>query len=247
VLGDRPGGRAAAKSRRRIGFLPENVAFDDAMTGLELLRFYARLKRCVAAEANGLLDRVGLQAAGGARVRTYSRGMRQRLGLAQALLGEPQLLLLDEPTAGLDPASRQRFYEIIHDLSAAGVAVLLSSHLLIELTEHTDRILILDSGRLVASGTLPSLCRDAGLRLCIRVSAVDGCAVELAERLGVHPAIQQLDGGTISIRCLPDEKMDMLRRVTALGPLVGDIDITAPSLDDVYASVVGADVQACAP
>src|SRR3546814_4098104 len=96
------------------------------MTGRELLRFYARLKRAPADTVDDLLERVGLAAAAGRRVATFSKGMRQRLGLAQALIGEPELLLLDEPTSGLDPASRADFYGTVDALRREGATILIS-------------------------------------------------------------------------------------------------------------------------
>ncbi|MDQ7069499.1 MAG: ABC transporter ATP-binding protein, partial [Rhodobacterales bacterium] len=140
VLGRAPGSRAARKS---IGFLPESVAFHGALTGREQLRHFARLKSVSRAGADDLLDRVGLSAAADRKIRTYSKGMRQRIGLAQALLGKPKLALLDEPTSGLDPISRHEFYDIVDDLAAGGTAILLSSHALTELETRTDRIAIM--------------------------------------------------------------------------------------------------------
>ena len=148
VLGENPAA-GQFEARRRLGYLPENVSFNAALTGRETLAFYARLKREPVARSMELLDRVGLGAAGARRVGTYSKGMRQRLGLAQALLGEPQVLLLDEPTTGLDPALRLSFYEIVQDLAQRGATVLLSSHALSELEERAERVIIMDRGRVV--------------------------------------------------------------------------------------------------
>jgi Cu-processing system ATP-binding protein len=217
VLGHDPA-TAPAGIRRSLGFLPENVAFDPAMTGREMLAFYAGLKHRPAKEAAALLQQVGLAEAAGRRVATYSKGMRQRLGLAQALLGSPRLLLLDEPTSGLDPELRAVFYAILADRAAAGAAVMLSSHLLTELEERTDRILIMDRGRLKASGSLEQLRLHAGLPVRLRGRRADGRSVEIA--------------------CLPAEKMARLRELTAQADLV-DVVIDMPGLGDIYAHYTG--------
>lgn len=230
-------GRDPVKMRPEIGFLPENVAFHDAMTGREVIGFYGRLKRRPAAEGLALLERVGLGDAARRRVATYSKGMRQRLGLAQALLGTPRLLLLDEPTTGLDPDLRQAFYGIIADLQRRGTAVLLSSHILTELEERTDRVAIIEHGTLKAIGTLDALRHDARLPVRLRVTTT-GSAALVAERLG-GLGIVAVEPHRLTIHCTPADKMDALRRLTALGDAVADIDIQLPSLDDVYAHFTG--------
>ncbi len=238
VLGGAPGG-AGSPSRQAIGFLPENVAFHDAMTARETLRFYARLKRRPEAECLELLDRVGLAAAADNRIGTFSKGMRQRLGLAQALLGNPRLLLLDEPTTGLDPALRQAFYEIIGQLASNGTAVLLSSHLLTELEERTDRIAVMYQGRLAAAGTLDQLRVAAGLPVEIRLRIADGRRVAVADALALHsPRSVGLQELTLS--CPVADKMTVLRAVAALGDDVRDLEMTLPGLDAIYASFTGA-------
>ena len=134
-----------------MGFLPENVAFSPSLTGRELLGFYARLKRAQAGDRDRLLAQVGLEEAADRRVATYSKGMRQRLGLAQALIGRPRLLLFDEPTTGLDPLLRQSFYGLVRELGEGGATVLLSSHALTEIEERAERVLIMHRGRIVES------------------------------------------------------------------------------------------------
>ena len=237
VLGGAPGD-AGSPVRRMVGFLPENVAFHDAMTGQETLDFYARLKGRSGGECRRLLELVGLAAAAGRRVATYSKGMRQRLGLAQALLGNPRLLLLDEPTSGLDPALRQSFYAIIRGLAADGAAVLLSSHLLTELERRTDRIAVMDDGRLRAVGTVDDLRRNSGLPLRIRLAVADDRVAAVLEDLAMLSP-QSAAGFGLEISCPLADKMAVLRRVLALGPLVADVDIIEPGLDAVYAGLAG--------
>ena len=136
VLGAAPGSNAA---RTGTAYLPENVAFHPSLTGLEQLRYYLRLRGEKPGQALGLLERVGLKDAAKRRIGTYSKAMRQRVGLAQALIGNPRLLVLDEPTSGLDPVSRREFYAILEGLAAEGVAILLSSHALTEVRDALER------------------------------------------------------------------------------------------------------------
>ena len=230
VLGENPGtGRFAV--RREIGFLPENVALNPALTARELLRFYARLKR-VPREVDELLARVGLEDAADRRVGTYSKGMRQRLGLAQSLLGSPRLLLLDEPTTGLDPALRLGFYDMVQALSGGGATVLLSSHSLGELEQRADRVLIMHRGRLIADGTIAELRRLAELPVRMRLRVNGGWSEEALR--GV-PARAVREDGVVRLTCPEDAKMEVIRRIAGLGGAVQDLELAAPSLDELYA------------
>ena len=234
ICGRRPWERGFSTLRARIGYLPENVMFHDTMTGRELLTFYARLKGRSAAVVSELLERVGLGAAMDRRVRAYSKGMRQRLGLAQALLGEPVLLLLDEPTTGLDPVLKRQFYELVAERQRQGTSVLLSSHALSEIEARTDRIAILRRGRLVACGTLPELRRAAGCPTRIRVrTAVPEIEKVVATTAGLGE-VRVLGPGSVEFACRNGTKMDLLRRVSALGELVEDVEIVPPTLEDIY-------------
>lgn len=235
---------AGREFRQQLGFLPENVAFHDELTGTDTLAFYARLKGVDGAQGARLLDRAGLTHAAGRRVKTYSKGMRQRLGLAQALLGTPKLLLLDEPTTGLDPVLRQEFFQIIRELTARGTTVLLSSHVLTELEARTDIAAILRDGRLAAFGDLDTLRRDAGLPVTVRVS---GNAEKIAGKLNgaFHKSIS-MDRSAVSIDCPPAMKMALLRTLAGYGDLCSDLEVRLPSLDDLYRHYSGRPISTSA-
>jgi ABC-2 type transport system ATP-binding protein len=149
------------ESREAVGFLPENPYFYKYLTGAETLRFFGRLCGMTGAalksRVNELLDLVGLNKARDRRLGTYSKGMLQRIGLAQALIHDPRLVVLDEPTAGVDPAGSREIRDLIMDLKRRGITVLLSSHLLAQAQEICDRIGILSDGVLVREGRLQDL------------------------------------------------------------------------------------------
>jgi Cu-processing system ATP-binding protein len=233
VLGDNPAAGEFA-ARRKLGYLPENVSFNAALTGHEILSFYARLKGEPVAKALGLLDRVGLGSASARRVATYSKGMRQRLGLAQALIGKPQVLLLDEPTTGLDPELRLSFYEIVQALRDRGATVVLSSHALAELGEHADRVVIMSHGAMVAHGSINELRRVARLPVKIRLTFF-GEMEAIQNWLGGADKWRQLNGQVVEIDATPDRKIELLRRATDVGAPVKDVDVMQPTLDQIYA------------
>ncbi len=226
VMGAAPG---SAQARALTAYLPENVAFHPALTGMEQLRYYLSLRGENPAKAGELLARVGLEAAAKRRIGTYSKGMRQRVGLAQTLIGKPKLLVLDEPTSGLDPVSRRDFYELLDGLAADGAAILLSSHALTEVEARTDRILILSKGRLVATGSLPALRALAALSVTLNITPREGAAEQ------VKAALPEASGATgLTLTCAQSDKLAVLRRITALGDLVADLEVLPPSLEDIY-------------
>ncbi|MEH6718427.1 MAG: ABC transporter ATP-binding protein [Aurantimonas endophytica] len=234
VLGEDPAAGEFA-ARRKLGYLPENVSFNMALTGRETLRFYARLKRVPADTVGPLLERVGLADAANRRVGTYSKGMRQRLGLAQALLGHPRVLLLDEPTTGLDPALRHIFYEIVAALRADGATVLLSSHALTELEGKADRVVIVDRGVKIADGRIDELRQIAQLPTRIRVRLADGAAGAANDWVDGAGAWRRINGHMLEIDASPADKIPLLRSAVSCGVPVTDIDVMPPSLDELYA------------
>ncbi|HXY18975.1 MAG TPA: ABC transporter ATP-binding protein [Gemmatimonadales bacterium] len=172
VLGRTPFGGGVA-SRGDIGYLPGDMAFWPKLSGAETLEFFAQLTGRPPAARDRLLSRLGLGTAElGRHVRTYSDGMKQKLGLVQALQCEPRLVLLDEPTKGLDPLVQQGFYEIVADLRSAGTTVFLSSHVLPEVERVCDRVAMLRSGSVVSVGDVETL-RRAERRRVIADFAAD--------------------------------------------------------------------------
>lgn len=230
IAGFAPGDR-----RINLGFLPENVVFQKNLTGPEILSFFSRLKGTRHEDVEGLLSRVGLGDVGKKRIGAYSRGMRQRLGLAQTLIGKPDLLILDEPTSGLDPGSRRRFYHLLDDLRSGGTTILLSSHALSEVESYTNRVAIMRNGQLLADGSMSALALEAGLPIQIEV-------------LMDHPEtgsalFNDLDGvtcearpheGLLKIKCSAADKLNVVRLISSEGCGIQDLRIMPPTLDDIY-------------
>jgi Cu-processing system ATP-binding protein len=234
VLGEDPAAGEFA-ARRRLGYLPESVSFNAALTAPEILSFYARLKDEPVAKTLALLDRVGLARAAARRVGTYSKGMRQRLGLAQALIGDPKLLLLDEPTTGLDPALRLEFYEIVEELRARGATVVLSSHALTELEERARRVVIMSEGAVVANGSIDELRHIAQLPARIRVTVACGEGQRLSSLVGPVASWREVNGRVIEFEAAPSETIELVRRATSPGSPSEDLAVVPPSLDELYA------------
>lgn len=203
-LGDR-------RARLRLGYLPELFRYPEWLTAREVLRYHARLARMkrAANEITQALERVGLSARAGDRVATFSKGMQQRLGLAVALLGNPDFVVLDEPTSALDPSGRLEVREILRDLRRAGTSVFLNSHLLTEVEQICDHIAIVTRGRVVANGTLADILGEAhGVRIRARANGTpldrvlerfgrvemhaDGATVQGLARDGIPAAVAAL-------------------------------------------------------
>ncbi|MEO3713840.1 ABC transporter ATP-binding protein [Roseateles flavus] len=235
VLGEPVDGPRFRELRRLLGYLPENLVLYDNLSGLETLQFFARLKGAPLAQCEPLLDQVGLATAGRRAVREYSKGMRQRLGFAQALLGEPRLLLLDEPTTGLDPAAIRDFYQQLDALRARGVTLVISSHILAELQGRVDALAMLSAGRLKAQGTVQALRERSAMPLRFLLSGTPAQLDALPQQLSglmERLQLQCVGTGQACLRCPRELKMPVLQRLSALA--LADLSIQEPSLEDVY-------------
>jgi Cu-processing system ATP-binding protein len=217
---------AASSSRAHVGYLPESVSFHLALTGRETLGFYARLKGLDSRSLDPALAEVGLTGAADRAIGTYSKGMRQRLGLAQALLGRPRVLILDEPTSGLDPALRREFYAIVSARASEGATVLLASHALTELEGRADRVVILNQGQKIADGTLDDLRSVARLPVTVRIRPVGRFAAIGWRRLADGSFETEVEAGG---------KLPLLAWLLSDASAIADLTITEPTLDDLYA------------
>ncbi len=234
VLGENPA-QASATLRSHLGYLPENVSLYPNLSGREALNFYARLRGEPLSVCEPLLERLGLASAAERRIATYSKGMRQRLGLAQALLGRPRLLFLDEPTSGLDPALRRDFYDLLGDLKHEGVTVFLSSHALSEIESRGDRLIILRQGRIVANGALDELRHAAGLPVHLRLYLPPDPdqRAKITDALGPLVKLDRVNGHSLDLSCSHADKMAVVRRIIGL-KAVENLDIDPPGLEEIY-------------
>ncbi|WP_324734429.1 ABC transporter ATP-binding protein [Pseudomonas paeninsulae] len=219
--------------RRQLGYLPENVTFYAQLSGRETLRHFARLKGAALTQVDELLEQVGLADAMNRRVKTYSKGMRQRLGLAQALLGAPRLLLLDEPTVGLDPIATQDLYQLVDRLRQQGTSIILCSHVLPGVEAHINRAAILAHGRLQAVGSLARLREDAGLPAVIRASGLKQSAQLLQRWHAAGHEARSVGVDGVEVVAINGHKLGLLRQLLGEGG-AQDIDIHQPSLEDLY-------------
>jgi ABC-2 type transport system ATP-binding protein len=233
--------------RTLIGLAGQYAAVDESLTGRENLLMVGRLyrlgRRQAAMRADEALERLGLVDAADRPVKTYSGGMRRRLDIGASLVGRPPVLLVDEPTTGLDPRARADVWNFLRDLVAVGTTVLLTTQYLEEADELADHIVLIDRGRLIAGGTPRELKHRFGsdlLELEVRAADVDA-VVRLLAGIGRQPAQRAVEGNRICIP-VPDAVVDLMAAVRVLdragiAPL--DIGVRSPSLDDVFLALTG--------
>jgi Cu-processing system ATP-binding protein len=221
--------------RKRIGYMPERVNFYDNLTGKETLELFTRIKGGDLADTDKLLKRVGIDEASHRRVGGYSKGMRQRLNLAQALCNDPDLLVLDEPTSGLDPVGTKEFYNILSDVRARKkLTVILSSHILAEIEEKINRVAILKAGALRAVGSFEEL--YSGLKLPLKIT------IALKERDESLEGLLRSGGaadigykeGYLTASIQREDKLRLLSEVMNRNGSFVDISIREPNLEEVF-------------
>lgn len=242
VMGMDPA-RAPLSVKRHVGYLPENVGFYEDLTGLENLSYIGRLNGMSRAAANRraaeLLGRIGLGGAAGRRVGGYSRGMRQRLGIATVLLKDPILVILDEPTLGLDPEAAEDFLAMVRRLKDDGITVLLSSHILPQVQAVCDRVGLFHDGRLALCGSVPDIARQvlgASVRITLQTRGQQdesGLRERLAAIEGVRD-VRHLGDGRWRIDADGDLRGTLNRSAVTAGIEVIGLAQEMPSLDEVY-------------
>jgi daunorubicin resistance ABC transporter ATP-binding subunit len=236
--------------RAQVGLTGQFAAIDEDLTGRENLEFVGRLSQLSRQEARSrageLLERFDLSDAAGRRAGGYSGGMARRLDLAASLVHRPRVVFLDEPTTGLDPASRRALWEIIRELVAEGTTVLLTTQYLDEADELAEHIAVIDRGRLIASGTAAALKQQvSGQVLELRPSApaeLRRAADALAGLGDGEPEVRdEPDGATIVLNVGDDTARvaEAIRRLDDAGVAVAEVGLKTPSLDDVFFALTG--------
>jgi len=238
VLGHDPA-REPLAVKRQVGYLPDQIGFYDGLSAADNLRYTARLMGLERAEREQRirtsLGHVGLADVADNRVSTFSRGMRQRLGIAEILMKEAQIAILDEPTSGLDPQATVELLEIIRDLKKQGVSVLLSSHLLERVQSVCDRVALFNQGKIALIGTVSELGREVlggGFRV-----EVEAEGQGLAERIAAIPGVQQVEpAGANRLRLLAtgDVRPEAAAAVVAAGGRLLRLSVEEPSLEAIY-------------
>jgi ABC-2 type transport system ATP-binding protein len=247
----------AAEVRRRIGFAMQSVGLDDLATGREHLELMGRLRRVPGNElrrrVDELLELMGLTAAAGKLVGRYSGGMRRRLDLAMSLVHRPRLLFLDEPTEGLDPQSRVALWEQLRTLNEAGTAMLMTTHYLEEADTLSDRVCIIDEGRLVAEGSPDALKREIGSDV-IRLQLTADGPMELSaqqaaadERLRGMPSVERTqptdEGLAVYVRGAAAAVVEIVRQLDGSELRIAELTMSSPSLDDVFLRATGRSIR----
>ena len=240
--------RQAAEVRHHIGLTGQYAALDDYLTGranLIMIGQLGRLSRSQARRRAGeLLDRFDLTQAAGRAVKTYSGGMRRRLDLAASLIGDPEVLVLDEPTTGLDPNSRAVMWEIIRELAAEGATLLLTTQYLEEADQLASQVAVIDAGRVVAEGTPDQLKGKVGEdRILVQLTPGSDLAAAVAVVQAKTTGLVDADPArwlvTAPMPARDGVTTDVVRALDAAGVRVTDVTLRRPSLDDVFMILTG--------
>lgn len=242
----RPLGTTATSAKRYIGYVPQDIALYPDLTARENLSFFGRLYglrgRALSRRVGKVLDLIGLSERGGDRVESFSGGMKRRLNIGAGLLHEPTLLVLDEPTVGVDPQSRHAVMESVRSFGAAGMAVLYTTHYMEEAERLCDRVGIIDHGRLIAEGTRRELVAELGERDRITLSAAGDLAV-LADRLRRLDGVDHADVKDGQVQVLAGEARRLLPGVLETaersGLSVRSVEVDEPDLEAVFLHLTG--------
>jgi ABC-2 type transport system ATP-binding protein len=228
------------EAKQFIGYMPEKVAFYDNLNALQNLRFYAEIKQVSSEECTKLIDEFGLGDTGKKRVGKFSKGMVQRLGMARAILGNPPILILDEPSGGLDPRGVVLIRDKILEMKKKGTTIFISSHILSEIQEICDRVGIINKGVLVAQDSVEGLSKKLNLKPEITIT-VDSMSPAIENAIRSLPGVEivKIKGNTIEIVCDGAMKAKVILAISTAGGNIQNLQTREPSLEEVFMRYTG--------
>jgi len=223
------------EAKKFVGYMPEKVAFYDNLTALQNLRFYAEIKHAPKEECVHLIEEFGLGDTGKKRVGKFSKGMVQRLGMARAILGNPPILILDEPSGGLDPRGVVLIRDKILEMKKKGTTIFVSSHILSEIQEICDRVGIINKGVLVAQDTVDGLSKKLNLKPQITVT-VGSMSAKIENAVKKLPGVDRVttQGNTLEIVCDGAMKAKVILAISTAGGNIQNLQTKEPSLEEVF-------------
>lgn len=235
VNGEELSGKGWNDFKKTVGYMPERVSFYDNLTGKETLELFSKVKGGDLKSMHGIIQRILSEEVLSRKVGGYSKGMRQRLNLAQALLNEPDFLVLDEPTSGLDPIGTKEFYDILEEVRhEKRLTVVLSSHILAEIEEKLDRVAVVTNGSLMAIGRLEELCAGMNipLKVVITLKGKDAYLEGLLRSEGcIDPRYKN---GYLIANVPREKKMEIISAVIGEKGRFADFSMVEPSLEEVF-------------
>lgn len=242
VLGLDPA-RQPLSVKSHVGYLPDQVGFYDELTAQENLTYIARLNglpsKQISQRVDEVLARVGLDKVASKRVGTFSRGMRQRLGLADVLIKQPQLIIMDEPTSGLDPEASHEFLEMIRSLKEEGITILISSHLLYQVQVICDRVGLFNEGKMVLEGTVNDLAQrvlGGAYRIQVDLEGAQPAVQQALEKIPGVLSVKVNDSKGYELEAEQDVRPEAAQAVVSAGGRLLRLGVQAQSLDDIYSA-----------
>lgn len=234
-INGKPAGPDSVELRRDIGFLPERISFYDNLTPIQTLNFYCELRGADKSVVPSLIKEVGLEHAANRKVGTFSKGMVQLLGVAQAMIGNPSIYIMDEPTGGLDARWVKAVRDKIRTLNEQGATIIFSSHILSEVQALCHRIAIIDKGRLVVDGTVEDISNRLCImpRLWIQTSGVDQEAISAIRSIAGVEEVTVNDADLL-VTCETDARMNVMAALRERGVVVNDFKTIDPSLEEAF-------------
>lgn len=222
--------------KKFIGYLPETVSFYDNLTALQTLQFFAELKGADKHKCMKLLEEFGLKDSANRKVGEFSKGMKQRLALAQCLLGNPKLLILDEPTSGLDALGAYEIRNKIKEMNEKGVTILLCSHILSEVQELADRVAIMNKGEIIAMDTVKNLGKMLDIQPKLKIE-VEKITDSLIGKIKEIVKEVKVEGNLIEVSCSPDLKLQIINEIEKETKII-DFKTIEPTLEEIFIKMV---------